>query len=302
MQDEANTKEQLIIQLKALRRRVAELEKDMGASTKPADLRRHEDEWLKTRQTETDQCETHDTERPYHELAAHHVDLEIQNEELNRANALVEETCNRYVDLYELAPIAYLTLDENGILIEANLTAAVQLGIERSDLIKRPFQDYIVPTDRDKFRSHLNDVVTSEKRHSCEIGLMRRSGGDFYALLDTSFTLSPSGKKLCRTTATDITQRKRAENFVNVRLSLLEFAAYHSSAELLQKTLDEISQLTKRLHRVSPFRRERSENPFTPGMVNENAERILRSGGERRTLSNRKGGGVGRTVFMKSVR
>ena len=179
-----------------------------------------------------------------HELQVHQIELEMQNEELKRANVLVEETRNMYVDLYELAPIGYLTLAENGMVLEANLTAAVQLGIERSGLIKRPFQDFIVPADRDKFRSHLNEVVTGKKRQSCEIGLMIKSGGDFYALLDTLFILDSSGKKLCRTTATDITQRKRAENLVNVRLSLLEFASSHSSKELLQKTLDEIGQLT----------------------------------------------------------
>jgi PAS domain S-box-containing protein len=128
--------------------------------------------------------------------------------------------------------------------LEANLTVALQLGIERSGLIKRPFHGHIVPADRDKFRSHLNEVVTSKKRQSCEIGLMTKSGGDFYALLDTLFILDSSGKKLCRSTATDITQRKRAENLVNVRLNLLEFAASHSSEELLQKTLDEIGQFT----------------------------------------------------------
>jgi len=179
-----------------------------------------------------------------HELQVHQIELEMQNEELKCANALVEETRNRYVDLYELAPIGYLTLDENGMVLEANLTVAGQLGIERSGLIKRPFQGFIVPADRDKFRSHLNEVVTSKKRQSCEIGLMTKSGSDFYALLDTLCILEPSGKKLCRTTATDITERKRAENLVNVRLSLLEFAASHSSEELLQKTLDEIGQLT----------------------------------------------------------
>lgn len=219
--------------------------KDQSRQELPGDLRRRAEKALSRKKTgEPSTMPEEDVRALVHELQVHQIELEMQNEELKRANALVEETRNRYVDLYELAPIGYLTLDKNGMVIEANLTAAGQLGIERSGLIKRPFQDYIVPADRDKFRSHLNKVVTSEKRQSCEIGLMTKSGGDFYALLDTLFILDSSGKKLCRTTATDITQRKRAENLVNVRLSLLEFAASHSSEELLQKTLDEIGQLT----------------------------------------------------------
>ena len=142
----------------------------------------------------------------------HQIELEMQNEELKRAKAEVEETRNRYIDLYELAPVGYLTLDENGRILEANLTAAVQLGIERSGLIKRPFQNYIVPADRDKFHSHLNEVVRSKKQQSCEIELITKSGSDFYAHLDTVFILDSSGNQLCRTTATGITELKRAED------------------------------------------------------------------------------------------
>jgi len=80
MQDEDKTKDHLIIELKALRQRVAESEKDKGASINPAELRRRAEEWLKASQTETDQRETNDTERLYHELAVHQIELEMQNE------------------------------------------------------------------------------------------------------------------------------------------------------------------------------------------------------------------------------
>jgi PAS domain S-box-containing protein len=219
--------------------------KGQSRQERPGDLRRRAEEALsRKKKGEPSGIPEEDVRALVHELQVHQIELEMQNEELKRANALVEETRNRYLHLYEFAPVGYLTFDENGMVLEANLTAAVQLGIERSGLIKRPFQDYIVPADRDKFRSHLNKVVTSKKRQSCEIGLTAKSGGDFYALLDTLFILDSSGKKFCRTTATDITERRRSENLVNVRLSLLEFAASHSYEELLQKTLDEIGQLT----------------------------------------------------------
>ena len=219
--------------------------KDQSRQERPGDLRRRAEEALSREKTgEPCAMPEEDARALVHELQVHQIELEMQNEELKRANALVEETRNRYVHLYEFAPIGYLTFDENGMVLEANLTVAVQLGIERGILIKRPFQDFIVPADRDKFRYHLNKVITSKKRQSCEIGLMTKSGSDFHALLDTLFMLDSAGKKLCRTTATDITERKRAESLVNVRLSLLEFAASHSSEELLQKTLDEIGQFT----------------------------------------------------------
>jgi PAS domain S-box-containing protein len=209
--------------------------KDQSRQEPPEGLRRRAEETLSTKKTgEPCTMPEEDVRALVHELQVHQIELEMQNEELTWANALVEETRNRYVDLYELAPIGYLTLDENGMVLEANLTAAVQLGIERSGLIRRPFQDYIVPADWDKFRSHLNDVVTSKKRQSCEIGLMTKSGGDFYALLDTVFILDSSGKKLCRTTATDITERKRMETARSRLAAIVE----SSDDAIISKAMD----------------------------------------------------------------
>ncbi len=147
-----------------------------------------------------------------HELQVHQIELEIQNEELKRANAMVEEARNRYADLYEFAPVGYLTLDEKGLVLEANLTIVRQLGIERSSLINYPFPLYIAPVDRSVFSSHLNKVVTSKQRQSCQIGLMAKSGGDYYAFLDSIFVEDSNGNKSCRITVTDITARKKAED------------------------------------------------------------------------------------------
>jgi len=110
MQDEAKTKKQLLTELRELRQRLAESEKDKGASTNPAELRRRAEERLKARQTETDQCETSDTERLYHELETHQIELEMQNEELRNALVQIEESRTRYSDLYDFAPVGYLTL------------------------------------------------------------------------------------------------------------------------------------------------------------------------------------------------
>ena len=185
MQDEAKTKEQLIDELKELRQRVAENNK--GASTDPAVLRRHAEEQLKARQTETDQRETNDTERLYHELETHQVELEMQNEELRNAMVQIEESRTRYSDLYDFAPVGYLTLDEHGLVLEANLTIARQLGIERSRLVGTPLSGYIVIADRNPFRSHLGNVLKDKTHQSCEIRFMKGGGGDFHALLDTIF-------------------------------------------------------------------------------------------------------------------
>jgi PAS domain S-box-containing protein len=224
MQDEAKTKEQLIIELKALHQRVAELEKDKGASTDPAELRRRAEECLKARQTETDQCETNDTERLYHELETHQVELEMQNEELRNAMVQIEESRTRYSDLYDFAPIGYLTLDENGLVLEANLTIARQLGIERSYLVGRPLSAYIVIADRDAFRSHLGSVLKDKTHQACEVRFMKGSEGDFHALLDTIFIMDAVGEGRVRTSVTDITDRKRAEQNMAQIASIVQWS------------------------------------------------------------------------------
>ena len=66
-----------------------------------------------------------------HELRVHQIELEMQNEELQRAQLLMEESRDRYVDLYEFAPVGYITLKSNGMIAEANLAGAAMLGVDR---------------------------------------------------------------------------------------------------------------------------------------------------------------------------
>ena len=64
-----------------------------------------------------------------HELHVHQIELEMQNEELRRAQAELDAARSRYFDLYDLAPVGYCTISEKGLILEANLTAATMLGV-----------------------------------------------------------------------------------------------------------------------------------------------------------------------------
>jgi len=81
----------------------------------------------------------------------HQIELEMQNEELRRAQAELGDTRARYFDLYDLAPVGYVTISEKGFVIEANLTIAGLIGVTRSDLVKQPISRFILPEDQDTY-------------------------------------------------------------------------------------------------------------------------------------------------------
>src|SRR5579863_8611523 len=89
--------------------------------------------------------------RALHELRVHQIELEMQNEELRRTQEELEASRARYFDLYDLAPVGYFTLSEQGLILEANLTAAKLLGVPRGTLVKQPLSRFVLREDQDTY-------------------------------------------------------------------------------------------------------------------------------------------------------
>ena len=89
-----------------------------------------------------------------HELSVYQIELEMQNEELRRSQEQLEESRSEYAELYDFAPVGYLTFDKTGLITRANLTACGLLGIERSLLVKKPFTLFVHPESQDLFYFH----------------------------------------------------------------------------------------------------------------------------------------------------
>jgi PAS domain S-box-containing protein len=175
------------------------------------ELRRKAEERLQLENPLPEEISPAEAQKLIHELRVHQIELEMQNDELRQAQEILEESRSRYSDLYDFAPIGYLTLDELGIIREANLTAARQLAVERSRLIDRQLTHFMVTEDRGAFRRHLNLVLKGRERQTCELRLKRKDGSEFFTLLESAFYQDTAGRSLCRTAFTDITARRQAE-------------------------------------------------------------------------------------------
>jgi PAS domain S-box-containing protein len=141
-----------------------------------------------------------------HELRVHQIELELQNEELHRAQAALEASRERYLDLYERAPVGYFTLDEAGVVVEANLTFVAMLGLPRERVLGRPLTAFVVAADQDTLYLHRKRLEESSAPRVCELRLTRGDRPPFWARLETSGRAAAS-----RTAASDISERKRLE-------------------------------------------------------------------------------------------
>jgi PAS domain S-box-containing protein len=179
------------------------------------DIRRKAEDRLKSEPEIPDTTQAGETSKLIHELRVHQVELEMQNEELRATQADLEESRARYADLYDFAPVGYLTFDEKGSILEANLAAAGQLGIERLYLINKLFRLWLVQSDRESFHAHLSDVFKTHQRQTCRARVMTKSGELFHARLESIFWKGPiNGAAQCRTTLIDITLAKQAEDAI----------------------------------------------------------------------------------------
>jgi two-component system, cell cycle sensor histidine kinase and response regulator CckA len=175
------------------------------------DLRSRAEQRLGLEQTESNELSAEDARAIIHELRVHQVELELQNEELRNAQAQIEESRSRYSDLYDFAPIGYVTLDDKGLIRQANLTAAKQLGIERSYLMHQPFHIHIAAEDREGFYLYLRNVLKARERQTCELRLLNHAGVGFYVQIDGVSVRDSSGATLCNLAVTDVSERKRIE-------------------------------------------------------------------------------------------
>ncbi len=146
-------------------------------------------------------------------LKIHQIELEMQNDELCSTQARLEVSQHKYFELYDLAPVGYVTMNPKGIILEINLTAADLLGLPRSQLISKYFGQFVFPDFQDVFYIHCNTVSKTREKKTCELKFIKKDGGQFYVQMNTLPIQTDNGElSELRATMSDITERKLLEN------------------------------------------------------------------------------------------
>ena len=161
-----------------------------------------------------------------HELRVHQIELEMQNEELRRAQLELDAQREKYFELFDLAPVGYVTTDERGLVADANLTAAQMLGVERQLLVGQPFSAFVLAADRGVYYDCKKALENTAEPQTCELRLNRFGDEDdasgprrhFWARLEWRLQRVLQGEtSLGWVTFTDIDELKQAENALRDR-------------------------------------------------------------------------------------
>ncbi|HTZ17670.1 MAG TPA: PAS domain S-box protein [Dissulfurispiraceae bacterium] len=175
-----------------------------------SDLRRRAEEHLK-QYGEFDQMSPATLKRIFHELQVHQIELEMQNEELRNTQDELETARKKYFALYDLAPVGYITVGGNGIILESNLTAATLLSVKRANVIGQPLTRFIYGEDQDIYNLHLKKLLETGVAQSYELRMLKADGAPFWAYLEAAAEQDDSDADKCHIVLNDISERKQVE-------------------------------------------------------------------------------------------
>jgi PAS domain S-box-containing protein len=208
--------------------------KSNTSAAETAELRDRAEVLLK-KQKKTAPLQTEaDTQRLLHELQVHQIELEMQNAELQDSRDTVEVGLEKYTDLYDFAPVGYFSLDDQGLILEVNLTGAALLGLERSRLVKRRLTRFVVPTSRPIFVAFLERVIKGPGKQVCEAEFRKQDDTSFWADLQAESIAIRGMKPGCRLAVSDITPLKRAQEAED-RVEALAAANRELTQEIKQR-------------------------------------------------------------------
>ena len=154
-----------------------------------------------------------ETARLLHDLRVHEIQLEMQNDELRQVQDALSASRARYFDLYDLAPVGYFAISQQGLIMEANLTGASLLGRPRASLIMQPLTRFVAPEDQDAYYYCHKRLQETGERQVCEVRMLVQGSqtSEFWARMESIIAPGEDGAAAFRVTISDMTESKRAE-------------------------------------------------------------------------------------------
>ena len=189
----------------------------------PGDLRKRAEAMLDDDAGDLGGLSPEEVRESLEELRTHRIELELQNEDLLCAQEELIASRDRYSDLYDFSPVGYVTVSGEGMIVEANLTIATMLGLERRALIRKPLSAFVVEEDQDTYYTHRRELLDTRLRRICELRLRKGGYSLFWAQLEGIAVDGPgdSGDQL-RLAVIDITERKQNEEVIRDRTARIE--------------------------------------------------------------------------------
>jgi PAS domain S-box-containing protein len=216
-------------------------------STKFTELRGQAEARLRATKRDVAAMPVKDVQQLVHELQVYQIELQMQNDELRRAQVELEAARDRYVDLYDFSPTGHLTLDTHGTIVETNLRVGTLLGLNRKKLIGQPLARFIAPSDAGTFHRHCQEVLKTGTQQTCEVHLGKEAGVSRWIYFESLALHDEQGLVThWRTALLDISDRKLAEQQLEAQRVQRE--------EIIGSTMDAIITMDER-ERVVLFNR-----------------------------------------------
>ncbi len=217
---------------------------EVGDAHEPGDLRRRAERLLRGQVPALPATEA-DIRRLVHELQVHQIELELQNESLRLARDASEVALAQFTDLYDFAPVGYLSFDHAGCIRKANVAGAQLLGVAREQLLGRRFQDFVDAAARPAVSAVLARVLGGAMQQSCDAVLGGGGGGDPPVCVRLAVVADVVGVS-SRAVLMDVTEARRlAAELEHYQTHLEDLVALRTSELHAARELAESANRTK---------------------------------------------------------
>lgn len=197
------------------------MKKKADLTQKPDELRREAEQQL-TAKPEIVPVTPGNEKRLVHELQVHQIELEMLYENLRHAQDELEKSWASYFDLYDLAPVGYLTVNDRDVILNANLTATSLLGVSRKALLKKPLIQFILDTDQDIYYVHRNQLMATGIAQVFELHFVKQDGATYWVRLEMNRTAGTDSGQLFRVVMIDISQQKANDDYLRQAAAMFE--------------------------------------------------------------------------------